>query len=170
MPIHSRHSLGDKNNPFKDLPDNQYFDELNVENLQYVRDQCRESAFEQENSLLFIDDMTSYLKNPENLKMLNDLVNNRRHLRLSLWFCVQNVKSIPLSNRKVITQLFLFKPSNLEFVNVCEEFLQLSKDDSRELRNYVFREPHDFLLIRLSDNTLYRNFNLLEFQENNSDI
>ena len=71
-------------------------------------------AQEEEDTLLLIDDYASELKNNCLLKLLNSLVNNRRHLRLSIWMGVQTYKSIPLSNRKTINVLVLFKCMNKE--------------------------------------------------------
>ena len=63
------------------------------------------------------------------MKLLNSLVNNRRHLRLSIWMSVQTYKSIPLSNRKTINVLVLFKCSNkAEIRAIWEETPFLSKD------------------------------------------
>ena len=64
--------------------------------------QIVEYAPDEEDTLLLIDDYAIELKNYDVLKLLNNLVNNRRHLRLSIWMSVQTYKSIPLSNCKTI--------------------------------------------------------------------
>ena len=79
--------------------------------------------------MLLIDDFASKLKNGDLLKLLNSLINNRRHLRLSVIMAVQTYKSIPLSNRKTINILVLFKITNkAEIRAIWEEKSFLSKE------------------------------------------
>jgi len=164
-PPHSRASMGDKKNPFRDLDPHNVYDELSVEALSEIREKCREYATEDENSLMIIDDCSAYLKNTDIQKLFCDLMFNKRHLRLSCHLLLQVWNNCPPCIRKVCTSVFLFKPSNKEFINVAEEMLNLDKHDAQILKNYVFQRPHDFLYIRTSDNTLYRNFNRLHLTD-----
>ena len=66
---------------------------------------------EKYDSLIVLDDMTSELKNPQLLR-LNTIINNRRHLRTSVFTLVQVYNSIPLSNRKTINYLIMYKLKN----------------------------------------------------------
>ena len=96
--------------------------------LAQIYNQSIEYAQDEEDTLLLIDDYASELKNGDVLKLLNSLVNNRRHLRLSVWMSVQTYKSIPLSNRKTINILILFKCMNkAEIKAIWEEMTFLSK-------------------------------------------
>jgi hypothetical protein len=62
------------------------------------------------------------------LKLLNDLVNNRRHLRTSIIMLVQFYNSIPLTNRKSITHLALFKSgNNAEYNSAIGELVSFKK-------------------------------------------
>ena len=71
-----------------------------------------EYAKNQVDTLLLIDDYASELKNGDILKLLNTFVNNRHHLRLSVWMSVQTYKSIALSNLKTINIIVMFKCMN----------------------------------------------------------
>ena len=97
-------------------------------------------AENEEDTLLLIDDFASELKNGDVLKLLNTLVNNRRHLRLSVWMSVQTYKSIPLSNRKTINILVLFKCMNkAETKALWEEMSFLPKEVFFDLLQYMFQ-------------------------------
>ena len=64
---------------------------------------------EKYDSLIVLDDMTSELKNPQLLRIFNTVIHNRRHLRTSVFTVVQIYNSIPLSNRKTINYLIMYK-------------------------------------------------------------
>ena len=70
---------------FDTLPENQKFDELTLENLEYVKNNLDPD----ENSCIIFDDQGAYLKNNETKKLLKELIMNRRHLHLSIFFLVQ---------------------------------------------------------------------------------
>ena len=117
-----------------------------------------------EDTFLLIDDFASELKNSDVLKLLNPLVNNRRHLRLSVWMSVQTYKSIPLSNRKTINLLVLFKCMNkAETKALWEEMSFLPKEVFFDLLQYVFQKPFDYLVLDRDNNEYYRKFNKIEF-------
>ena len=149
-----------KNNPFLALDDEKVYHEFDYETLEHIYQQIVDYATEEEDTLLLIDDFASQLKNGDLLKLLNSLVNNRRHLRLSIWMSVQTYKSIPLSNRKTINVLVLFKCTNkAEIKCIWEEMTFLSRDVFFDLLLYVFQKPYDYLVLDRDNNEYYRRFN-----------
>ena len=78
QPEQSRASMKDK--LFDQLPDDQKFDELTIDNLEMVDDNLDEDG----NNLIIFDDMTAYLKNNETRKKLKEFITNRRHKHLSI--------------------------------------------------------------------------------------
>ena len=114
---------------------------------------------------MLIDDYASELKNGDVLKLLNSLVNNRRHLRLSIWMEVQTYKSIPLSNRKImnVLKLVLFRCINkAEIKAIWEEMTFLSKEVFFDLLSYVFQKPFDYFVLDRDNNEYYRKWNKIE--------
>ena len=89
IPKHSFHSMSERDNPFLTLDKEKIYHEFNIGILETIYFQIMEYAENEEDTLLLIDDFASELKNGDVLKLLNTLVNNRRHLRLSLWRSVQ---------------------------------------------------------------------------------
>ena len=130
IPKHSFNSMSEKDNPFIALSEEKILHEFNLNVLEILLEQIIEYSENEEETLLIIDDFASELKNREVLKLLNSLVNNRRHLRLSMWMSVQTYESIPLSNRKTINYLVLFKCMNkAEIRAIWKEMTFLQKDD-----------------------------------------
>ena len=84
IPRHSFHSMSEKDNPFLALSPEKIYHEFNYEILERIFTQIVQYASEEEDTLLLIDDFASELKNGDVLKLLNSLINNRRHLRLSI--------------------------------------------------------------------------------------
>lgn len=159
IPSHSFSSMKESDNPFKDLDEEKVYHEFDFPTLQKIYNQVQAYASDEEDTLLLIDDYASELKNGDLLKLLNSLVNNRRHLRLSIWMGVQTFKSIPLSNRKTINYLILFKTTQkAELKSIWEELTFLSKDDFFDLVHFVFKKPFDYLVLDRDNNTYYKKF------------
>ena len=162
MPINSRNSI--KNEPFKDHPGEKLFDELTIQCLEFVKGICQTESSEGFQSLLFIDDCASELKNNEIQKLLKQLVLLRRHLKLSIWIMSQSMNMIPLVLRKNLSHAVIFKPHKKELENICSELVYLPKDDQMDLANYVWDAPFNFLLLDIKNNKMYKNFNALTFE------
>jgi hypothetical protein len=99
---------------------------------------------------------------------LIELSTNRRHLKLSIVLLVQFLRSIPKPVRFQITDIALFKPSNeLDTKIIEDEYINLKKDDFKELKRAVWKDKHDMLMINKDDDTYYRNLQKITF--NNKD-
>ena len=150
-------------NPFLALDKEKIYHDFSYDILEHIFNQIMGYSLEEEDSLLLIDDFASELKNGDVLKLLNSLVNNRRHLHLSIWMGVQTYKSISLSNRKTINTLVLFKCMNkAEIKAIWEEMTFLSKDVFFDLLAYAFQKPFDYLVLDRDNNEYYRKFNKIE--------
>lgn len=162
IPMHSYTSMSEKDNPFLDLPHDQVYHEFDLDTLTEILHRVNAYAEQGEDTLLIIDDFAAELKNNKLLRLLNKAVNNRRHERLSIWMSVQTYRSIPLSNRKTINILVLFKPNNrAETKSVWEELTTISREQFDELCRYVYDKPHEYMVIDRDDDTYYRGFSKL---------
>ena len=169
IPKHSFHSMSERDNPFLALDKEKIYHDLNIDVLETIYFQVMGYAENEEDTLLLIDDYASELKNGDILKLLNTFVNNRRHLRLSVWMSVQTYKSIPLSNRKTINMLILFKCMNkAEIKAIWEEMTFLQKDDFFNLLEFVFQKPYDYLVLDRDNNEYYRKFNKISIIGNDA--
>ena len=78
---------------------------------------------------------------------------------------VQTYKSIPLSNRKTINILVLFKCTNkAEIKSIWEELI---KRHFFYLLMYVIQKPFDYLWLDRDNNEYYRRWNKIEAYSNN---
>ena len=159
QPEQSRQSMKDK--LFDQLPDDQKFDELTVENLDYIKDNLDED----ENVAILFDDMGAYLKNKDTKKKLKEFIMNRRHYHISIYFLVQTWYSIEKDIRKLFSNLFIFKCSRHEMLNITSEMIEQHNDKINEIVKIVYDKPHNFLFINVDSQRMFRCFDELIFHD-----
>jgi hypothetical protein len=152
QPEQSRASMKDK--LFDQLPDDQKFDELTMENLDVVDANLDDEG----NNLIIFDDMTAYLKNNETRKKLKEFITNRRHKHLSIYFLVQTWFSIERDIRKLFSNIFIFKVSKKEFDNIFEEVIEYKKDYVDELVKIVYDKKFNYMFINTDSQRIFKNF------------
>ena len=165
VPKNSRDSMPGE--PFKDHPPEKLFDELTFSVLDYVENQCKTESVEKHYSLLILDDCAAELKKMPIENMLKRLVWNRRHLRLSIWILSQSYISIPLSIRKAVSHLVMFRPRNKkETEALFSELLMLPKEQQESLVNHIFPEgeSHGFLFLDTNNGKIHKRFNYLQIE------
>lgn len=159
QPSPSRASMRDK--LFDTLPENQKFDELTFENLEYVKNDLDPD----ENSCIIFDDMGAYLKNNETKKLLKELIMNRRHLHLSIFFLVQTYLSIERDVRKLFSNVFIFRCSKKEMETIADELIEQKKEYLNEIVKIVFNKPYQYLFINTDSQRIFSDFNELIIDE-----
>jgi hypothetical protein len=151
QPEQSRASMKDK--LFDKIPDEQKYNELNLENLNEV-----ENNLSEYNNVILFDDMTAYLKDGEIKKKLKELVFNRRHKHLSIIFLVQTYLSIEKDIRKLFSNIFVFKCSKKEMEMIFDEVVELPKDYILPIMKIVYDKPYQYLFINTDSQRLFKNF------------
>ena len=147
-----------KDNIFKDL-EHQY-SELNIENINEVFDKLNDTPADENNVIIF-DDQTAHLRDKGVVRTLKEIVYNRRHLHVSLFFCCQTYMAIPPDIRKLFTNIFLFKCSKKELETIFDEVIEENKDDFLAVSKCVFDEKYNFLFINVDTGKLYKNWDEL---------
>ena len=143
-----------KDKIFDSLPEDQKYDELTLENLQIVNDMLDEEG----NNTIIFDDMGAYLKDNATKKLLKEMVYNRRHKHLSIFFLVQTWFSVEKDLRKLFSNMFIFRVSKNELTNIFEEVVEQKKEIITDLTKLVFDVPYNFLFINTDSGRLFRNF------------
>ena len=115
-----------------------------------------------ENAVLILDDMTAYLKNNETLKLFKEILFNKRHLHLSVFFLVQTYFSVPKELRRVFDNVFIFKTSKDELQNVFNELVEVHKDMVQPISKIVYDKPFNYLMINLPTQKMYKKFDEIE--------
>lgn len=162
QPTHSRASM--KDNIFDKLPEDKKFDELNVETLETVMNNIKSEDSKYNNCIIF-DDMTAYLKDNDTLKMLKELIFNRRHLRCSIFFLVQTWYSVPKDIRKLFSNIFVFRVSKQEMKTIFDEVVEGKEDYINDISKLVYSEPYKYLFINTNSQRLFNGFDELIFNE-----
>ena len=151
QPAQSRASMKDK--LFDKIPDEQKFEELSIENLDYV-----DNNLDEGNNCLIFDDMTAYLKDNENRKKLKELVMNRRHKHLSIFFLVQTYYSVEKDIRKLFSNIFIFRVSKKEMENIFDEVIETHKSYIPDITKLVFDKPYKYLFVNTDSQRLFSGF------------
>jgi hypothetical protein len=146
-----------KDNIFMKLPDDQKFEELTFENLEYVKNNLDSD----ENTCLIFDDMGAYLKNNETKQLLKELIMNRRHLHLSIFFLVQTYLSIERDVRKLFSNVFIFRCSKKEMELIADELIEQKKEHLNEIVKIVFNKPYQYLFINTDSQRIFNGFDEL---------
>lgn len=169
MPSTSRDSM--KNNIFNELPQEQLFEGVDFDNLNYVYNQLLENKKKGLLSLLIFDDVQMYLKDKEVELNVLHIGANSRHLKASMWFCVQNYNKIPQNLRKIYTDLFLFDISKVEYDKIFDENIELEKSDwldvIRKFRDIRKEQTHSFIYIH-EKHKVFINWNEIILEEENN--
>ena len=155
QPSPSRASMKDQ--LFDQLPEDQKFEELTLENLEMVKN----SLDPDENSAIIFDDQGAYLKNNETKKLLKELIMNRRHLHLSIFFLVQTYLSIERDVRKLFSNCFIFRCSKKEMETIADELIEQNKEHLNEIVKIVYNKPYQYLFINTDSQRLFSGFDEL---------
>ena len=163
QPSHSWSSMDDS--IFDTLPDENKYDELNEENLYEVLGKIKEEAKGGYNSCILFDDVGAAYKDNQIQKILREIIFNRRHYHVNCYFLVQSWKSVPLTIRKLFTNIFLFKVSKKEFEEITDEILEIRKEFIQPIMKQVFSEPYKWMFINTTENRIFDGFNEMLFDE-----
>lgn len=154
QPSQSRASMKDK--LFDQIEDDQKFEELSLENLDYV-----DSNLDDGNNCLIFDDMTAYLKDNEIRKKLKELVMNRRHKHLSIFFLVQTYYSVEKDIRKLFSNIFIFRVSKKEMEAIFDEVIETHKSYIPDITKLVYDKPYKYLFVNTDSQRLFSGFDEL---------
>ena len=165
MPSSSRNSM--KENIFEDHPEEKVFEELNLETASTIYDKLLASTAQKENTLLILDDIGASLKNKEIQKILRNIIYNRRHLKVHIVILLQSFLSCPRELRKLFTNIFIFKPSKVEFQNLFDELFENEKDKTMDIMRLVYDKPHQYLMLNVENQKMYKGFDEIIINENN---
>ena len=157
QPPHSRNSM--KRDIFADLPDEKKFDELTYENLSDVLETIKDDDSDYNHCIIF-DDMTAYLKSNVQLELLlKDMINNRRHYHITIYFLVQTLKSIPMEVRRLLENLFVFKVNDDTMNDVFNDYLrEINKNTKHKIIETVYDKKFNFLFVNVETGRLFKNW------------
>ena len=105
--------------------------------------------------------MGAYLKNNETKQLLKELIMNRRHLHLSIFFLVQTYLSIERDVRKLFSNVFIFRCSKKEMETIADELIEQKKEHLNEIVKIVFNKPYQYLFIYTDSQRIFNGFDEL---------
>lgn len=141
---------------FEELPDDQKFDELTYDNLKEVIDRIKEEP--DNNHCIIFDDQGAYLRNNETRKLLKEIIFNRRHYHISIYFLCQTYLSLEPDIRKLFSNIFVFRVSPKELERIFDEVVESKKDYIYQISDVVYDKPHQYLFINTDSQRLFKGF------------
>lgn len=156
MPKSSRESM--KDNIFKKHPEEKMFEELTFETINIIYNKLLASTANSENTLLILDDVGASLKAKDIQELMKRIIFNRRHLKVHIIMLLQSFISCPKEIRKLFTNVFMFKPSKVEFQNLFDELFETAKDSALQIMNVVYDKPHQYLMLNIDSQRMYKGF------------
>jgi hypothetical protein len=149
----------EENHPFRNHVKSRLFHNFNKEMLENVIEQALEVKRQKGSSLLVIDDFTEELSSLDTIRHLKKIINKHRHYHLSILITSLNMRAIPRMIRSLVGTYIIFKPRGLiEMEHYMEEIFGLNKKQMTEVFDFVFDEPHNFLMYNNKTGEFYRNF------------
>jgi hypothetical protein len=156
MPELSRRSI-DHDILSKELPADSLFDDLTVDNLNEILDKVKENSKHKENSLVIIDDYQERFKDKKIALVMEQFIIRLRHLHCSIWLLQQNYFKLPKNSRQLISNLIFYNIGKSQLEQIFEDICILNKKEYEELiRSFV--DPHDFFVLNLKTNNIYKGF------------
>lgn len=167
MPEYSRGSM--KDCIFDCLPEEQVYSDLNIETLTNCYDQVRANRDEGLLSLVIFDDVQDNFKG-ECEKLILKMINNRRHLKLSLMFIGQSYMKMSRDVRKVLTDMYIFNLSKEDYKDIYDEHIHISKSDFDDiLKQYRITDKEtkgkNFLYINPATQRFFINWDEIVLEE-----
>jgi hypothetical protein len=141
------------------------YHELNEDILDNISNQLeaiKQESIENEDiqyNCVIIDDFADILKDNDISNKLKSMLIKSRHLNCSFIFTLQSFLLFPKQLRKLLFNITIFKPQNKqEFQTLCDEIINLKKENALKLETFIFDEEYNHLDIDLKTNQLYKNF------------
>jgi hypothetical protein len=148
------------------LPEDQIIDSFDVERLAEIIEMQKMSQDNSQVLIIFDDMMMDIIKDKTGL--FSKLVANRRHLGISLIAISQVFNRIPSKYRKMFSDFILFRTNNKKEISFFgNELTAFSESEFVKIFLELLKNPHDFLMVK-SSGQMYKNFNRLEFKEEDS--
>ena len=158
IPESSRKSI-DKDIFGRHLPEDQLFDELTEENLEYVYNRLQEDTEEGDFSLLIIDDFQVQLKDIRIVAILERIITKMRHLRCTVFLLNQNYVKLVKNLRLIVSNIILFNVGKSALDFIFDETIQLDKKKYQALIDNCFVNKNDWILINVNGSKkIYRMF------------
>jgi regulator of sigma D len=79
-------------------------------------------------------------------------------------FLIQSWIAVPLTIRKLFSNLIVFKPAKLEFMKICEETIEQEEDICNALLN-LYNDSHDYIFVNVTNQKMYLNQDEIEILE-----
>ena len=96
---------------------------------------------------------------------MKELIFNRRHKHLSIYFLVQTWFSVEKDIRKLFNNIIAFRVTKNEMETIFEEVVESKIDYMNDIVKLVYDKPHQYLFINVDSQNMFKNFDSIIFPE-----
>jgi len=161
QPKESSNSMSDKIFHYN-LPEENLFYDLTEDNLTEVFNRIKEENEEYDddiNHCIIIDDFTAHLReNPAIKNLLHEIMANRRHLHVSIFFIVQSYKSVEPSIRKLTDNFFIYRVNKQALEQLFNEVIELPSKYIIPISNLVYDKKYEYLFVNVDTKRMFKGF------------
>ena len=129
-----------KNDPFRDLPENQIWRSLTKDGLDELDDMLDENRKEGFNSVVILDDVGSQIKKSAAIeKKLTSMMQNRRHQFTSYITLLQRLRDANTGIRNNLSHFVTFRPKNRpESEAITNELMPFDNKKNAQILAHIF--------------------------------
>lgn len=163
-----------KDNPFACIPEEQIYNELNIEDLTGVLEEIKDTG---EKVLFVFDDVVNDIKKSSQIQtLISKMLMNRRHLAgangsTSFIITTQVYNKLPAPIRKTASHIIIYHTKNKkELDTIYDELIIIPKTDFYNILKYCFDKKNNFLYLIIDksyEKMFHKCFNRLEFNSTN---
>lgn len=162
------------NSVYSLLPKEQVFHKLSPESLHSALEEAKKNGEESKNTLIIFDDVQQFMKDVGIQKQFTDAVNNRRHLRCSMFVICQNYKKMPKDIRHSLSDIFCFNLSEDDLDAIKKEVVSVPSrewESMIELYNlHKTNDNHRYIYICVPKHRFFIGFDEVEFGTHDQQI
>lgn len=129
------------------MPENQLFEELNIESINYIYQELLKNSENNEKSLIIMDDVQSSLKDDSIVKQFRHIIANQRHLKVVNLVLLQNYYAIDKKIREIVNNIVFFKMDKMQNEKIFREWAEMNQQQFYELNKFIFDQPHNWCFI-----------------------
>lgn len=156
MPSISRASIAEEDNVFKQLPEDNVFDDFDEEAMSQIEEKTKENSLNGEHSLLIVDDFGSTFSNEklEQNKILRRMCIKTRHHKCSVVLLLQNLYQLPKKLREVSSSILFFNLGKSMNEKLIREYLPYTEEQIKEIMS-MFKGEHDWLIFSIKKRRIF---------------
>ncbi len=131
----------------------------------YLHERLKQNKANGLKSLIIFDDCQRALKDLDILKKMQEIIANQRHLSVVNLIVCQNFYMLDRNLREILNNVIFFKLDKSQTEKLFKDVIEHSHDKFEMIRDIVFDEPHNWMLVSKRNQKMYKMFDEIVIQD-----